>query len=162
MVFTSGDRLHARLTHLFADLGQAFLWAPDLKASLRQVAEYCERHEREIMEAGLIGFLSHPPTEIENPVSALWDRFLPRWREPRSASPSAQPPDGDELLNRIKHMTDNNDTLDEGGWTDDPDFVVVQSRIPVSRGKWRLVPEGIEERSAEAVPVERERPDQER
>ncbi|MDE3100800.1 MAG: hypothetical protein KGJ98_01045 [Chloroflexota bacterium] len=49
-------------------------------------------------------------------------------------------------MQRIKHMTESNDTLEEGEWTEEPDFVVMQSTIPVEVGGIRLVPEGIEHR----------------
>jgi hypothetical protein len=49
-------------------------------------------------------------------------------------------------MQRHRHMTETNDTLGEGEWTDEPDFVVMQSTIPVQQGGIRLVPEGIEHR----------------
>lgn len=153
MVFTSGDRLHRQLTPLVANLGQAFLWAPDLKADLAQLVAYCDEHADELSRKGLIGFLSTPPAGIENRITALWDQFLPSWRDPHDTSPPSPPPPEDELMRRIKHMTDSNDTLEEGEWTDDPDFVVMQSRIPVQQGGVRLVPEGIEhQNNSDAAP----------
>lgn len=62
---------------MVADLGQAFLWANDLKADLAQLAAHCDEHADELQRKGLIGFLSTPPAGIENRVTALWDRFLP-------------------------------------------------------------------------------------
>lgn len=47
-------------------------------------------------------------------------------------------------MQRIKHLTETNDTLDDGEWKNEPDFVVMQSTIPVEHG--RLVPEGTEHR----------------
>src|SRR6266550_7968682 len=144
MVFASGDRLHRQLMPFFAELGQAFLWAPDLKADLAQLLAYCDEHADGLRRAGLVSFLSQPPAGIENRITALWDQFLPSWRERDAAPPPSPPPTEDELMQRIKHMTETNDTLAEGAWTDDADFVVMQSRIPVEQGGIRLVPEGIE------------------
>lgn len=143
MVFTSGDRLHRQLTPLFADLDQAFLWAPDLKDGLAQFVAYCDEHATELQRAGLISFLSQPPAGIKNRITELWDQFLPSWRE-RDTAASSPPPPEDEIMKRIKHMTETDDTFDDGAWTDDPDFVVMQSHIPVEQGGIRLVPEGIE------------------
>lgn len=148
MVFTSGDRLHRQLTPLVADLGQAFLWAPDLKADLAQLVAYCDEHADELRTKGLISFLSTPPAGIENRITALWDQFLPSWRKPDDTPPSSPPPPEDKLMQRIKHMTESNDTLEDGDWTEEPDFVVMQSTIPVEVGGIRLVPEGIEQRKA--------------
>lgn len=147
MVFTSGDWLHRQLTPLVADLGQAFLWAPDLKGDLAQLVAYCDEHADELRSNGLISFLSRPPQGIENRITALWDQFLPSWRKTDDAAPPSPPPSEDELMQRIKHLTESNDTLEEGEWTDDPDFVVMQSTIPVQQGGIRLVPEGIEHRN---------------
>jgi hypothetical protein len=146
MVFTSGDRLHRQLMPLVADLDQAFLWARDLKADLAQLVAYCDEHAEELKRKGLISFLSTPPAGIENRITALWDQFLPSWRKRDDAPPPSPPPPEDELMQRIKHMTESNDTLEEGEWTEEPDFVVMQSTIPVELGGIRLVPEGIEHR----------------
>jgi hypothetical protein len=154
MVFTSTDRLHRQLTPLFADLGQAFLWGPELKAGLAELLAYCEAHPNELRAKGLIGFLSKPPEGMANSITALWDQFLPSWRTSDDASPPSPPPPEDELMRRIKHMTETNDTLEEGAWTDEPDFVVMQSTIPVEQGGIRLVPEGIEHRQGSSAPNE--------
>ena len=101
MVFTSTDRLHRQLTPLFADLGQAFLWGPDLKAGLAEPWRTARRTPMNFARGA-----SSAPLEaargIANSITALWDQFLPSWRTSDDASPPSPPPPEDELMRRIK------------------------------------------------------------
>lgn len=149
MVFTSGDSLHARLAPLFLRPDQEFVWAPDLKAGLGQLNEYYQQHRDEIDRIGLITYAPEPPPEVPTIVSTLWDRCLPGRRRKKEQpeleqEPAPAPPSDEDLLQRIKAITESAERLSVGGWEVQPDSVVMQTEVPVRRGSWRLVPEGIE------------------
>jgi len=51
-------------------------------------------------------------------------------------------------MQRMK-LIDGEEHLPEEELRGEPDFVVMQTQIPVQRGSWRLVPEGVEDRESE-------------
>jgi hypothetical protein len=80
-VFTSGDKFHRDLAPLFMGRGQLFIWAQDLKASLREFVTYYEGHQEEIRKQGSMRFARFPPLEMDSVIHAIYDKLRPRWRE---------------------------------------------------------------------------------
>lgn len=145
MAFTSADKLHERLAPMFMESGQAFVRATDLKASLKQLNYHYAKYREEIERIGLVSFAPYPPQDIESEVSRLWDRFLPAWRQDDSERERRvnQPADN-EMAQRIIEISDSDEHVSEHETEADPDFVLFTKRVPVRKGSWRLMPEGIE------------------
>lgn len=144
MAFTSADRLHERLAPMFMESGQVFVRAADLKASLKQLDDHFAQYREEIERVGLISFAPYPPQEIENEVSRLWDRFLPVWRQHARDRERPHQPADSEMARRIIEISESPEHVPEHEAEGDPDFVIFTKRVPVRKGSWRLMPEGIE------------------
>lgn len=153
MLFASGDKLHRRTAPLFLRPDQSFAEATAFKAALKELDDYYDRLQDEVKALGVMAFAHHPPAELDNLVVQLWDRHMrPDWRadaqtpqqllerrraakqEGRGAAAlrarveAAQPvPEAD------RHLPDGK-----------PDYMAVRRRVPVRKGKWRLLPEELE------------------
>ncbi|MGH2704887.1 MAG: hypothetical protein ACRDJ4_07295 [Actinomycetota bacterium] len=151
MAFTSADRLHERLAPMFMESGQVFVRAADLKASLKQLDGHFARYREEIERVGLISFAPYPPQEIENEVSLLWDRFLPAWRQHATDRERPHEPADSEMARRIVEISESPVHVPAQETEGDPDFVLFTKRVPVRKGSWRLMPEGIEAQTERRV-----------
>jgi hypothetical protein len=150
MMFTSGDRLHKRTAPLFLTDQQSFLPAEELKRALAEYERHFERYPDEVKAQGVIRFASFPPPSVENAVATSWDRFMRHgWRdvarahEERVLSPGfaeeelASAREFDELRANAQAVRDDEGS---GASLDEADIVVVERRVPVTRGKWSMVP----------------------
>jgi hypothetical protein len=145
MAFTSADKLHERLAPMFMESGQVFVRATDLKASLKQLNDHYGKYREEIERIGLVSFASYPPQDIESEVSRLWDRFLPAWRQADiDRQRHAHQPADDEMAQRILEISDSAEHVLEHATEAETGFVLFTKRVPVRKGSWRLMPEGIE------------------
>ncbi len=86
-----------------------------------------------------------PPTEVPTIVTTLWDRCLPGSKK-EAGAPTAAPPTNDELLSMIKRITESGASVARGAFGGQPNSVVLEHTVPLRRGTWRLVPEGVENR----------------
>ena len=153
MLFTSGDNLHRRAAPLFLRPDQSFAEAAAFKAALKELDEYYDQFPDEIKALGVMAFAHYPPAELDNLVVELWDKHMrPDWRD------GAESPD--EILARrraaqqgesgavdfrarvenAQRVADAEAQLQD----DEPDYVVIGRQVPVHKGKWRLLPEEIE------------------
>jgi hypothetical protein len=146
MVFTSRDRLHGRLAPIFMRPRQRFVWADDLKAGLRELNEHYTRFREEIETRGLVGYAHEPPPGVSLLISELWDHCLQLDVQDRSETGEDRPaPSSDELLERIKRITESAERLRNGPLLQEPDSVILRGRMSPRRGSWRLLPRGIED-----------------
>lgn len=149
MVFTSSDRLHERTAPLFLSDEQRFVWGQDLKADLVKLDEHFSKLPAEVKQKGVMSFAHRPPTTGEFLVSGLWDELMaPGWRDAEETkrrkpmSPEAE----QALLAQLKAMKEA-PTLkgkEADFESDDADAIMFQRRVPVRRGKWRLLPPEVE------------------
>lgn len=154
MLFTSGDNLHRRTAPLFLRSDQSFAEACEFKAALGELDRYYDQLPDEVKALGVMGFAHHPPTEFDNFVADLWDRHMrPDWREHASAPEEilerrrAAPASGDfvpELRERLE-SAEPVGAADDPAADGEPDYIVIARQVPVQKGKWRLLPEGIED-----------------
>jgi hypothetical protein len=152
MVFTSGDRLHRLTAPLFLRDDQVYLPADELKAALRELDAHYDALPEPIKELGVMQFAAHPPPDMDNAVTRLWDKYIAYdWREKvRDAEAKLWTPPGaatdggtvDELRERIESAQPTGQTFGTGF---DPDYVVVRRLVPVKKGKWRMVSKEVEE-----------------
>ncbi len=144
MVFTSGDNLHTRLAPLFLRPRQEFVKATDLKAGLKQLDAYYSQHRDEIERLGVAGYAHDPPREVPTVISTLWERCLgPRSDREGKSERDAAPPSDEELLQIIKQITESDERLDAEA-DGQPESVILENQVPLRRGSWRLVPQGVE------------------
>lgn len=153
MVFTSGDNLHRRTAPLFLRADQSFVEGRELKEALGVLDRHYAELPDEIKALGVMGFAHNPPLELDNLVTRLWDRHGPGWRdqarspeqilEGRQAVASSESETVTELRERIEGAEPVGAEVPNPG--PEPDYVVIRRKVPVQKGKWRLLPEGIED-----------------
>jgi hypothetical protein len=144
MAFVSGDKLHRTTAPYFLDEDQTFIWAPDLKVELARLDTHFPRLPEAVKAQGLFSFASHPPTEGDFLTTRLWDRFLPAWRR-RSENPPLRSPEADaRLLASLDEMAGAPATS-ENVTADNANYVVIKRMVPISSGKWRILPPGTED-----------------
>lgn len=148
MVFVSSDRLHEHTAPLFLGKDQVFVWGPDLKTDLAKLDAHYSALPEAVKENGVMSFASRPPTDGEFLVSSLWDKLMaPTWRgeERRDRKPLSEEAEK-ALVARFQRMKSaprlTGQAADFG--SDDADAVMFERRVPVQRGKWRLLPPGVE------------------
>lgn len=102
-VFSSGDRLHADLFPAFARRDQTFILGSDLKASLREMADYYDGLSAEERSHGSMSYADYPPVKMDNAVTRLFDIRFPDWREAANLPKPPRDTSGDaELLKEIE------------------------------------------------------------
>lgn len=147
MVFVSTDKLHARTAPLFMGDEQAFVWGQDLKADLAKLDAYYSTLTAEVRERGVMKFASEPPDEGDFLTTRLWDRFLPGWRERAKKGDRTLEDVGEAaILDALKPMMDAAKRAGPPSQVDpgSTDQVIISRRVPVRRGKWRLLPPEVE------------------
>lgn len=90
MVFTSGDKLHAKTVPLFLRSNQVFQPGMELKADLQRLDEYFSAQPADVLARGVIHF--EPPFDGDYVTTKLWKQFLPGWRERRRQSGDVKMP----------------------------------------------------------------------
>lgn len=151
-VFISGDKLHAKTAPLFLRQNQTFLTGSDFKKGLSIINSYYAQYEKEISEVGTIKFAPYPPLAVESSIHSLWDTHCPSWRKSAEAKLSEKPTpiktDASLIkrLNKIdeKSIKINSEILKN---MSEPDHVIVKHMVPVQKGRWRILPKGIEDSS---------------
>lgn len=136
-VFTSRDNFHVKVAPLFMDPFQTFVHGNELQEDLARLHETYQRLPQEELDKGLIGFADCPPQDTSFLTTRLWDKYLPKWREPH-------PPFGDlpkDMLHAIDQMAKK--TMDASPTeahhehdVDKFDFVTVTKRVSPRKGSY--------------------------
>ncbi|MFA7300794.1 MAG: hypothetical protein WC069_00585 [Candidatus Shapirobacteria bacterium] len=148
MVFVSKDKLHQRTVPLFLKEGQVFVWGDDFKEGMKELDNYFSQYQEEISKHGLIRFAPYPPQNSF--ISKLWDTMGSKWRGDASKAPLAKSfptlPNDSSLVKRLNKMRDEAKPLanPELYSPDDADHVTISHMVHLNKGKWRILPEGIE------------------
>lgn len=141
MAFTSRDKLHERTAPLFMDKDQAFIRGDDLKVDLAKLdAHYSQLSDEEKLR-GLMSFAHYPPVEGDFLVSRMWDKLMrPEWREGPSRQRELKSAENDaKIVADINEIADSPRlTMKASDQSRDPDAVLVQRKVPLYRGKWRM------------------------
>lgn len=146
MVFVSGDKLHQRAAPLFLRSNQDFVWAPDMKADLVLLDSHFSAFPESVKAKGLFAFASSPPEEMAFLTTRLWDRHLPAWRKILNDRKSrSRPVENHEKLIATLNEMDLAQLIDREVTMEEASFVRIERHIPVSKGKWRLLPPGVED-----------------
>jgi hypothetical protein len=146
MIFTSHDKLHAKTAPLFLRDDQAFVPGDALKSDLKRLDEHFSAQSQEILDRGVMYF--DPPFDGDYLTTRLWRQFLPGWRDRRGKTDvpirrARQSVSVDQLNEDIR--------APEGApiGVDDANFVAVQRLVPVTMGKWRILPQDVADRALE-------------
>jgi hypothetical protein len=151
IAFTSRDKLHERTAPLFLDKDQAFIRGDDLKVDLAKLdAHYSQLSDEEKLR-GVMSFAHYPPVDGEFLVAKMWDKLMrPEWRE--WASQKREPISKESDAKIIAEINEIADSPRSGMTVTDPfqepDAVLVQRKVPLYRGKWRMVSPEVEKSSA--------------
>ncbi|MBZ5658612.1 MAG: hypothetical protein LAO56_25465 [Acidobacteriia bacterium] len=150
MAFTSRDKLHERTAPLFLDNDQVFIRGDDLKTDLAKLDAHYSQLSNEEKLRGVMSFAHYPPVEGDFLTSKLWDQLMrPEWRDWAQKQPEIRSKENDaKIVAEINEIADaprlNIEDLSE---YEEPDAVLVQRKVPLYRGKWRMVPPEVEKSS---------------
>jgi hypothetical protein len=149
MIFVSNDKLHQRVAPLFMNEKQMFVLGDDLKRDLAALNDFYSSLPEEEKSEGLFRLASYPPKDDKYLTTRIWKSLG------RSIERSPTPPRGDdkplvkELLGSVKQMREA--TKNQSGQVrfskqelQDPSHVAIERLVPLRRGKWRLMPPGVE------------------
>lgn len=142
MVFTSGDNLHARTAPVFLSKDQVFITRDELKEDLARMDKHYSALPDDVKQRGVISFAPYPPTEGDFLASRLWDRLMrPEWRE-HATQPSIEMSEEEEkaLIAEVVELAESPARGEAQASKERPDAAIVERKVPVRKGKWRLVP----------------------
>lgn len=147
MAFTSRDKLHERTAPLFLDADQAFIRGDDLKVDLAKLdAHYSQLSDEEKLR-GVMSFAHYPPVEGDFLVSKMWDKLMrPEWRDWAGKPNEIRSKESDaKIVAEINEIAEApRSSIKELIPLEEPDAVLVQRKVPLYRGKWRMVPPEVE------------------
>jgi hypothetical protein len=150
MMFASNDKLHARIAPLFMGEEQAFIWGGDLKTDLGRLDAHFSASAADVEKEGLFRVAGYPPDDETFLTTRLWRRFgMPTRPAPEERDPDALPkPTVEKLLAMVDQMKEAAKQTPRGRFAqseiDDPNHMVIERHVPLWRGKWRLLPAGVE------------------
>jgi hypothetical protein len=146
IVFTSNDRLHERTAPLFLRPEQTFVKGTELKADFARLDAYYAALPEKERSQGVWRFAKHPPIEGDFLTTRLWDSLGRKWRQ-RVIEPEARTPEQDEMImQRLRPLLDakREAVSDSSIDLEQMDQLIIERRVPISRGKWRILPPGVE------------------
>jgi hypothetical protein len=148
IVFVSNDRLHSRLVPLFMEDDQTFISGHELKEDLKKLNIYYSKLPDDVKRMGTMRFATHPPTDEDTLIGRLYDEHLIPWRTNAKAKKEdlSKPIKTDKkLIEQLKRIQEEQKPY-TGPTTnsDKVDSMTLTKRVPVQRGSWRILPEGIE------------------
>lgn len=147
-VFVSSDSFHQRLAPLFIDDKQLFIKGQSLKEDLKNLVEYYLQHKDEIEKYGTIKFAAYPPYDEETLVGRIFDKYFKSWRKNAKIHMKniATPIQTDKGF--IKRIEKDSKTSNSYNGPPVPQeklkSMTISKIIPVRKGIWRIMPEGIE------------------
>jgi hypothetical protein len=148
-VFLSNDKLHRRAAPLFLKERQRFVVAGKLKPELTELEGVLWQLPDYQKEEGLFRLAGRPPDGGNGMLKQLWDHFRPGHEKKKDEADKMTPESTARLLKDIKRMS-GGDKAPPSGWQPsarqlrDPDRVLIERKIPVERGRWRMLPKGVE------------------
>lgn len=151
-VFLSNDKLHRRVAPLFLTDRQRFVVTGDLKPELAALEASLWALPDAQKERGLFRLADRPPEGSSGLLKGLWDHFRPGHQKKKDEADKMTPDQTSKLLKEIKRMS-GGDKAPPSGWRPterqlrDPDRVMIERKIPVERGRWRMLPKGVQGRN---------------
>lgn len=140
--FVSGDHLHKKCAPLFMRANQDFLWAPDLKADLKQTNAHFQNYPENIKAKGIMAFARHPPNGDDSLMVQLWDRHSPGWRQNINNTQIFEPVKNTKFAEEVKRMNLakplSQDDVDFD--PEDADALSIRRMVSKRRGNWWQLP----------------------
>jgi hypothetical protein len=145
MIFVSNDKLHQRVTPLFLGEKQVFVLGEDLKRDLALLNDHYSSQRSE----GLMRLASYPPNDDKYLTTRIWKTLGMRTKRTTSADRTNDTPTATELLAEVKQLREaarspSRNTRFSQSELEDPNHIVIERLVPLQRGKWRLMPPGVE------------------
>ena len=150
MIFVSSDKLHERTVPLFLKKGQMFVKGQLFKDGLKELDDYYSPYIEEIAKKGLMSFAPYPPQDKETIIGRIWDTMGTKWRQDaKDKMDGTDLPTDEVLLKLFKDREKNSIPLPNTRniSSDDADHVTFTHKVHVQKGKWRILPEGIENKT---------------
>ncbi len=145
MMFISNDKLHRRIASLFMDKQQKFVGGQELKDDLKLLDGYYSSMPQEERDQGLFRIAERPPNDSTYLTTRLWKEFGFKLSAP---APTKKNPVADEKilakLRGIKAQRSQPSGRFSPEELADPQHLSFERLVPVHRGKWRLMPPGVE------------------
>jgi hypothetical protein len=162
--FVSNDKLHKRSAVLFLNAGQEFVDGAKLKADLQVMCAHYMLLAEEIEAEGIFRVAKLPPLGPDSLSTMLWQRASFGANEKTRTFESAtsveaardsqsddvgRPEVNSKLVSEIKERIESMKAgaplkAGSGLSMDEIDQVAIERKIPLRRGRWRLLPKGIE------------------
>jgi hypothetical protein len=152
-IFTSSDKLHKRIVHLFLDSDQRFIYGPDLKDDLSKLDDYFfESKSHEEKSAGVYSFAWYPPDNDMFLTTKMWDNLKPKWRlredkENKNAHPQNKKiPSGlkEHIKNAFKEVkAQQGQKIPQGFNSEDANDLIIKRQVRGRRGRWQLFSDDI-------------------
>lgn len=145
-VFVSSDNLHQRIMPLFISEGQSFVVGSELKEDMKKLNAYYATLPDKVKALGVLRFAAYPPEDQDTLIGKLHDKHMSSsWRKnakeykAKLFDPIPQDKQLLEKLHEQKHPY-TGPTVP----SDEVDSMTIRRMVPVRRGNWRILPEGIE------------------
>jgi hypothetical protein len=149
-VFTSKDNFHVQIVPLFLDPNQTFVNGTDFKAEMRKLNEHYSSLPDEVLKTGLGSFAQYPPDDPTFLTTQLWDKYLPGWRQIKARPKPTRDSELDKALIEEIEKCDSPDPEPRNkGNLDEADYVKIERRVFVRKGKWRRFSDDVEQRMRE-------------
>jgi hypothetical protein len=104
-IFSSNDRLHSEMYPALAEDWQIFMPFAELKAALRELADYYDTMTPEQKRHGSMTYADYPPVEMHNAITRAYDRFMPNWRiGANEPPPPSDPVEDARIMKRLRSI----------------------------------------------------------
>jgi hypothetical protein len=157
LIFTSGDRLHQRITPFFLRKDQAFLWAPELKEDLGRLDAHYDALPESVKAQGVMRFAQRPPAEDDYLTTKLWDQFLPKWREPHRPASDRAKAKAQALAKALSDQERPRKTAGQLVKSGPHDPVAFERHVHARKGKWQVIPPEVVKTGEPVRPVRSQR-----
>lgn len=149
MMFVSNDKLHKRVAPLFLNAEQHFVSGDELKGDLQALDAHYSALPEDVKAQGLFRIASTPPNDDAFLTTQIWKRFGMKVERPEKPFDHNENKEvNDRIVAEMKKMVDAAKTQQVGkfsrGELTDPDAISIQRLVPLQRGKWRIMPPGVE------------------
>jgi hypothetical protein len=149
-IFTSKDNFHVDIVPLFLRPDQTFVNGIELKEDLKKLVERYSSLDKEEFDQGMDHYAKYPPEDTSLLTTQLWDKHTPKWRNapaPVQLSKQLQ----DALMQAVKKMDESSESRPHNlGSVSELDYVKMEHKIHLRRGKWHRYSPELEQRIIES------------
>jgi hypothetical protein len=148
MMFVSNDKLHKRTAPLFLNAKQHFVPGDELKLDLQALDVHYSALPEADKAQGLFRIASAPPNDDAFLTTRIWKRFGMNVERQKPFDHNENKETNDRIVAEMKKMRAAAKIEQGGSFSPgelaDPDAISIQRLVPLQRGKWRIMPPGVE------------------